>query len=261
MEVESKAIKLIKSKYWNNGWLPDSKRELSSSERDYLSSLNLYFEPVTISHDQLIKEIKDLSSGINLKDCYNLLSASISTRNMADRSFLSSVLQAIRMPNHKHDRNEPFDSCKVCMKRQEVNIDLQVMLFEKLMWGGVRLTSPEYIWLDLTLFKLHKHKPYESSDLETLLAEHDADEPLSASKYAASLKKLKGNKGEREILCGVLGVCDILQNPNHKGFLENYVRQVDRDEPNQHFIDLNWPYCWYNRSFGVNTKAIRELSS
>ncbi len=86
-------------------------------------------------------------------------------------------------------------------------------------------------------------------------------EKLSASKFAASIKEVKGNKAEREILCGILGVCDILQHPDHSGFLDQYRSVNKRERPKQHFIDLEWPLCWHNSSFAVNQAAVEKISA
>src|SRR5690606_34579802 len=123
--------------------------------------------------------------------------------------------------------------CPVCGLYASTTLDQGVMLFEKIMWGGVRLTDLSYVWLDLNLLA-RNDEPQQGgiADLQALLDELSAyPAGLSASKFCASLKTVKGNKAEREILCGILGICDILQHPDHPGFLTQYPVEADRKMP------------------------------
>ena len=258
MDIDPKSIKIIKSKYWRNGWVESDKRLLAKSDADYLSSQGWGLGTINMSHDDLIKEVIEMSHHVNLKDCASLLSQSIPTRKLQDRSFLSSGIQAIKIPEHSHTLN---GACPICGLYQNLEIDQDVMLFEKIMWGGVRLTNIEYVWLDLKLMKLNIKPDNECDALLELVRSFDnISKNLSASKFAASLTSVKGNKAEREILCGILGVCDILQHPEHPGFLDKFRAVNEREMPNQHFIDLEWPYCWYNSSFGVNSRAVEIIA-
>lgn len=258
MDIDKKIIGILKSKYWKQGWLAGDQRCISDDDLNYLYSKGLSFKVASKSHDELVREIKEFSSRISIRDCYSLLSRSISTRNLPDRSFLSSVLQAKQMPLHEHTLE---GRCQICGLEKENSIDLEVMLFEKIMWGGVRLTKLEYIWLDLHLYLTNKHTIVESLDLKLALADYDKIDELSASKFSQLLKTIKGNKAEREILCGILSICDILQHPDHAGFLDSFVNWSEREEPNQHFLDLEWPYCWYNSKYGINFASVEKIAN
>ncbi|WP_299595131.1 hypothetical protein [uncultured Microbulbifer sp.] len=259
MDIDSKSIKIIKAKYWKNGWIDSSKRNLSGSDAEHLSNHGWNFGTVKLSHDQIISDVVEKCRDMSLKDGAALLSQSLSTRKVQDRSFISSVIQASNMPKHSHTTS---DRCPICGLYNEVEIDQDVLLFEKLMWGGVRLTNIEYVWLDLKLIDRNCHQKANFEDLINLVMSFEArSDKLSASKFAASLKEVKGNKAEREILCSILGVCNILQHPEHTGFLLKYHPANERQLPNQHFIDLEWPFCWYNSSFGVNKGALEILTN
>jgi hypothetical protein len=259
MDIDSKSINIIKAKYWKNGWIDSSKRNLSDTDAEHLSNHGWNFGTVKITHDQIIDDVVTKSRNMSLKDCAALLSQSLSTRKVQDRSFISSVIQAVNMPNHSHTAN---GSCPICGLYKESEIDQDVLLFEKLMWGGVRLTKIEYVWLDLKLMDRNNTQEANCEDLINFVMGFEArSNMLSASKFAASLKEVKGNKAEREILCSILGVCNILQHPEHAGFLFKYQPANERQLPNQHFIDLEWPYCWYNSSFGINKGALEILTN
>ncbi|GAB2888985.1 hypothetical protein ACCI51_19145 [Microbulbifer echini] len=259
MDIDSKSIKIIKAKYWKNGWIDSSKRNLSDSDAEHLSIHHWNLGSAKLSHDQIIGDVVSKSRNVSLKECAALLSQSLSTRKVQDRSFISSVAQAVNMPNHSHTENGP---CPICGLYKESEIDQDVLLFEKLMWGGVRLTQIEYVWFDLKLMNRNNLQEANCEDLIHLVMDFEKrNDKLSASKFAASLKEVKGNKSEREILCSILGVCSILQHPEHTGFLMQYWPANERQLPNQHFIDLAWPYCWYNSSFGINKNALETLTN
>jgi len=258
MEIDPKSIKILKSMYWKNGWIESSERGLSESDKEYLSSQGWSLGVIEISHDELIKNVKEISRDINLQECASMLSHSLVSRRVQDRSFLSSATQALTIPEHTHAANEP---CSICGLSEKIQIDQDVLLFEKIMWGGVRLTDLEYVWFDLKLMKDSFNSDLNCVDLIRLIGNiSNVTEELSASKFAASLKEIKGNKAEREVLCGILGVCDILQHPDHPGYLESYRTISDREMPDQHYIDLEWPYCWYNSRFGVNSSAVDAIT-
>lgn len=259
MDVDSKSIKIIKAKYWKNGWIDSSERKLSASDAKHLSTHDWNLGTVKLGHDQIIGDVVTKSRIMSLRDCAALLSQSFSTRKVQDRSFISSVIQAVNMPIHSHTANGP---CPICGLYKESEIDQDVLLFEKLMWGGVRLTTIEYVWLDLKLLDRNNLQDSNCEDLINLVMDFEKrNDKLSASKFAATLKEVKGNKAERETLCNILGVCNILQHPEHTGFLIEYQPANERQLPNQHFIDLEWPYCWYNSSFGINKAALEILTN
>jgi hypothetical protein len=260
VNIEPKTIKIIKSMYWKNGWIDPSDRTLADTDRDRLAEGGWDLGSIEMSHDQLVGEVIKMSQAVSLEACVSLLSGSLPTRAIQDRSFLSSVVQAMTVPDHKYSGD---GRCPVCGLHSTSTLDQGVLLFEKIMWGGVRLTDMSYVWLDLTLLgKDEELQPSGTADLRVLLDELAVSEQgLSAYKFCASLKAVKGNKAERETLCGILGVCDILQHPDHPGFLSQYPVVTDREMPNQHFIDLEWPFCWYNSDHGVNLAAFDKIKS
>lgn len=259
LNIDAKSISIIKSKFWRNGWIDSNERNLSVADESYLAAQSWNLGVIQKTHDELINEVIEISKIVKIESCASLLSNSLSSHRLQDRSFLSSAIQSKIIPSHTHTSDGP---CSVCGLYREETIDQDVLLFEKIMWGGVRLTNMAYVWFDLKLLVNSNESHNETEELENLLSEIAKNSNfLSASKFAASLKNLKGNKAEREVLCGILGICDILQNPDHPGFLHRYPTLSERTLPNQHFIDLEWPFCWYNSCFGVNYSSINAVIS
>ena len=85
-----------------------------------------------------------------------------------------------------------------------------------------------------------------------------------ASVTSAKLHKhlptsLKANKAERDMLVAILGLCGVLGTADHPGFFDQFVPVRQRSLPNRHFIDMDYPACWWTRSDGVNTNRLQEL--
>jgi len=257
VNIDAKSIKIIKSRHWRNGWIEPHNRALTEADRTHLAEANWDLSSIQMTHDELVRDIIEMSQEVSLESCASLLSKSLSSRTVQDRSFLSSALQAMTIPIHNHSSD---GRCPVCGLYPVTTLSQDVMLFEKIMWGGVRLTDVSYVWLDLK-FLLNDRKQQTGTDELQELLDAIATSPggLSASRFCASLKSVKGNKAEREVLCGILGVCDILQHPDHPGFLNRYPLAVDREMPNQHFIDLVWPFCWYNSDYGINQDSVDKI--
>ncbi|MGA1237065.1 MAG: hypothetical protein ACO34E_09390 [Limisphaerales bacterium] len=259
MNIDPKSAKIIKTRYWRNGWVEEADRVLSATDAVHLSENGWDLGPIEMSHDALVREVIEMSEGIEIERCAAMLANSLASRQVQDRSFLSSALQALTVPDHSHSSTA---RCPVCGLPGTVTIDQDVMLFEKMMWGGVRLLDMCYVWLDLKLLSGCSDSIEGSEELRQLLERFSkGPRGLSASKTAASLKAVKGNKAEREILASILGICDVLQHPDHPGFLACYPSLDAREMPNQHFIDLEWPFCWYNSDYGVNLSSFELLTS
>ncbi|MNJ62559.1 hypothetical protein D3C77_584030 [compost metagenome] len=102
------------------------------------------------------------------------------------------------------------------MSNQEwVNEDMNVLNFERVKWGGIRLNNLFYCWMDLEL--LAKEEPFEATPadieiLKQLLAEVDAcAEKDSARKLEKRWKDvLPSNQHERDVIMEVWGFAGIL---------------------------------------------------
>lgn len=209
-------------------------------------------------HDDLITEIKFLSSKISISECMTLFDWSISDGNVLNRSYLSSVLQGKQIPVHSHQNN--LGRCIICGGHRSAKIDLDLLLFEKTMWGGVRLDRIEYIYFDLMLYNKFKKPSTGKSELNAILNQIDnLPVNLSASKVSSQIKLPKSNKAQRETFCGILGICEILSDHEHQGYLKHYTNDYQRELPNQHYIDLAYPFCWYNSKHKVNWPALKRI--
>lgn len=259
MNIDETSVKIIKSMFWCNGWLKPNERAISRVDAIHLSDHGWNLVPVQMKHDVLVSEVVEYSQSVDLRYCASLLSQSLPSRRVQDRSFLASAVQGKTIPEHRFSGE---GRCSICGLHAENMVDRNMLVFEKIMWGGVRLSDISYVWLDLQLLEKTMDLSYNYEELRNILDSFaTVNVEMSASKFAASLKAVKGNKAEREVLCGILGICDIFQHPDHHGFLNHYPLEIDRELPNQHYIDLAWPFCWYNSRFGVNEFAFELITS
>jgi hypothetical protein len=85
---------------------------------------------------------------------------------------------------------------------------------------------------------------------------------VTASKASSLLSRaLPGNKVEREVLMGILGVSGVLASPGHPGFLQHWVPWVERAVPPSRFADLSYPVCWWTGADGVDTTVLQRIFS
>lgn len=123
------------------------------------------------------------------------------------------------------------------------------------MWGGVRRDDLTYIWLDLQQFtEVDRLRPTadDHSAFEQLLAALPAG--TTASKAAGQAwAGIPSNKAERDVLLDVLGVCSVLESPEHTGYVHHLVRAADRVLPPYRNVDRAYPVCWWR---GVRRESI-----
>lgn len=53
----------------------------------------------------------------------------------------------------------------------------------------------------------------------------------------------------------ILGVCSVLETPEHHGHAERFVRADERVLPPLRFVERTYPVCWWNAEHGVNRDA------
>ncbi len=136
--------------------------------------------------------------------------------------------------------------------------------FERFKWGGVRRDDLTYVWLDLQQFAGADPTPATPSDraaFEALLDEFAAAAPGTTPPKVARtlLRGIKSNKAERSVLLDILGVCSVLQTPEHYGYAEGFVRAEDRVLPPLRFVEQAYPVCWWTAEDGVDRVAAAAL--
>ncbi len=258
--MDQKAKDILFKTFWStSGWTENRDIELEKFE--YAKSKGLMFDPIEISHDKIISSILDNFKETKKKEIVNGFISSLSSRNLKYRSFLSSFAIGRVIQHHNYSTSNGR-SCEVCglYESSLEKIDLNVLNFEKLKWGGVRLMRLEYIYFDLLqIRKIEFPEPTVEDrtileNLQDLILNSELEErPRQIEKKMRKL--IKSNAYEREVILNIFGVCGILETENQKGFFKNYIPQEKREIRPVNKTDWSYPVDWWQGKYGINENA------
>jgi len=261
--LDDRAVKTLFEAYWSpRGWKPDSLRATSPDDFAYTKSKRVMFDPAHLDHAQTVEQVLGAIGRLERRTVADAFLASLSTRRLDWRSALGSFAVFQHLPSHEphiEDRR-----CKICgLYSTERAVDLNVLNFERLKWGGVRHDHLEYAALDLGLF-LEGPRPTPTSDdirqfIDILSSIESAPEKTTSALLQSYFPKgLKSNKAERDQVVAILGFCGILGTALHPGHSDAFVPSDRRDLPDRRFIDMSYPACWWRREDGVNQRFLTE---
>lgn len=265
---DGRAVKTLLDAYWSSeGWR--SGRDVPEADLDHAVRAGVMVgEPSSLSHDEVISAVLTALRAVPIQEAVDCFLASLSSRRLDLRSALGSCLLARRLEPHafvKGSGHVALGACAVCgLHEQEFEIDWDVMNFERFKWGGVRRDDLTYVLLDLRQFGAADRLVPTDADraaLAELLDGLEGAPPATTAAKAASGRwaAIPSNKAEREVLLDILGVCSVLESPDHHGFLESWIPEVDRVLPPLRFVERSYPVCWWRAEHGVNRSAARSL--
>ena len=273
--TDKKALALLKKYY-----LPHkAEGEPSETELKNAMQCGVLVPDSAMTHDEIVEEIRTLSTRISLASAAKAFLYSLSSGDMRYRTALSSLVWARVLPVHecvsngmeKTEWRTPF--CTVCGCTHGFTAK------EKIDWnryGVFRYLPPkqygrepdfgcaEYVLHDLREFeKLPAVEPCDA-DYRILngifacvkqLKPHNMDIALLAEIRSRKLLDETGNA--IHCILGVLSRCSILESPEHRGFLNSFTNYDDRGlfRDGLSFYPLNF---WRGR-FGVNETAVNEI--
>ncbi len=168
--VDKKAKKVLLNTFWSpNGW-KDRPDAFAGEDFNYAKSKGLMFDPIIIKHDEMVEWLHELHLAITKEQVASAFLHSLSTKNVYLRSALSSWALTSRLSLHSYGERSVilpnYSSCGDCnfhglmSDREYVNEDLNVLNFERIKWGGIRLNDLRYCWLDLELFSKRRLRGY-----------------------------------------------------------------------------------------------------
>ncbi|MCL2678115.1 MAG: hypothetical protein FWE85_03575, partial [Clostridiales bacterium] len=158
--MDKKAKNILFQTYWRNGcWVDQKNRRVDSADFLYAKNNGVMFDPLTISHDDCISHIVALSNKIPSDAVARTFLSSLSTRRLEWRSAVASWVCAKQIQPHIYT---PVQSghfyengiivrtsytCGICMNlschsggyESYKDKDLNILNFERIKWGGVRL--------------------------------------------------------------------------------------------------------------------------
>lgn len=256
--IDKKAQQILFKTYWSSlGW----KSESSVAPKDFEYALNAgyMFNSVRFSHDEIVEKIIRITRKVEVHQVSSAFLASLSNRRLEWRSALGSFAFARNFPDHKFVGDFRCEICGEYLK--DKNVDLNVLNFERLKWGGVRHLSAMYAAFDLEQFtEIEVSEPNEQ-DYEIFKTILDLFRSVNSAAKPSDLEKLifnlfPSNKAERRVLIEILGFCGILQSQNQKGFLTSFLNDNERQERPGAKNDWDYPVCWWRGSDGINELAL-----
>lgn len=225
MNLDKRATTILQKSFWSaNGW-KGTYGPFSGEDFDYAKSKGVMFDPLTITHDELVEKLQELHSGSVTRD--KVAAAflhSLSTRKVHLRSALSSWALTSELPVHAYAQppaEQPrYSGCAACdagrlMSDPLTHEDLNVLNFERVKWGGIRLNKLLYCWLDLELFSRQEEVEATPQDLRILQDMAEAVKLCGSKDGARKLEKLwkdifPSNRHERDVIMEIWGYAGIL---------------------------------------------------
>ncbi|MEP9387131.1 hypothetical protein [Mesorhizobium sp. KR9-304] len=139
-------------------------------------------------------------------------------------------------------------------------MDLNVLNFVRIKWGGVRHTQPCYVGFDLQQLA-HAPRPHPGrADYLRLNAVLDIARSMPSAARLADLAKALGailpsNDQERRALIAILGYCGVLVDPAKPDFRESFVPTYLRE-----YAANDWPFPvnWWSAARGVTEEAVDD---
>lgn len=256
------ALRTLFRLYWTSaGWRRLDWGSVPPSEIAHAKKLGVLVDEALADHDGTGVRAKRAVAATDRTAVANAFVVSLRSRHLELRSALGSF--ALLQHFFEHDRPAERGMCPVCGLYGNTGrmTEFSVLNFERFKWGGVRHLHPDYAAFDLEEFaKLSPSEP-SAEDVQCLRALLEAIGGVPSNTTSAVLEKylgkvLQSNKGERDVLVGILGICGILGTARHPGFVTRYVDHCDRQTPNRHYVDMAYPACWWTGSDGICQSAV-----
>lgn len=205
--IDKKAKSILFKTYWSSkGWNKDYHTDPKDFE--YAKSKGLMFDRFSSSREELIEKLTALIETVSISDIASAFLVSLGNRQMYLRSPLASYANAMLVLTEDRKVQRPVAHYQ--------NVDLNVLNFERLKWGGVRHAQLLYNWLDLSLFQ--KEKIPEPSKEEVIIFHnildciHSSNPKDPPSKLRDRLKDaMPGSKNDRHVTMEILGCSEILR--------------------------------------------------
>lgn len=259
-DYDGKALRTLLDSHWGpNGW--NSGRTPAPDEVAHAKSAGFLFDPLSLDHDGWIERAADVAGRIDPKVVAGAFVASLGSRDLPRRSALGSFAVLRHLATHRFIPGIDGRLCAVCGLGRASEEGLSVLNFERFKWGGVRRLSIPYCWFDLDQFRRQPVVTPAVADvrmLEAILKRLESAPAMTTGAKAARVLNglFPSNGAERTVVVQILSVAGVLEDPNHPGFRERFIRAVDREMPSLRFMDVDYPAIWWRDQYGVDRNAV-----
>lgn len=223
--MDKQAKKILLSTFWTSAGWKSSPDAFAGEHFEYAKSKGVMFDPVTITHDEIIKRLRELHQVITKEQVAAAFLHSLSTKKVHLRSALSSWALTSRLPLHTYEERSVvrpnYSSCGDCnfaglmSDREYVKDDLNVLNFERVKWGGIRLNWLLYCWMDLKLFSTEEPCEVTAEDAAILSGMLEAIRDCTDYESARMLEKrwkdvIPSSRNERDVILEIWGYAGLL---------------------------------------------------
>ncbi len=233
--LDKKAKRILFATHWRNGWIDRNFRSIEPADFEYAKAHGLMFDPVTWQHDETLAALKQLCTPAFAQTVASAFLASLSTRRLDWRSALGSWSMANAIVPHQfeavvglpsHSRGVP--KCEPCRATGHYGViasdiqndmDLSVLSFMRLKWGGVEHNNLYYQRFDLEqLSRASVGQQPSAADRQILDGILEVIQAAPATTTAGTLVRMlegvaPGTIAERRTLVEILGTAGILRYP------------------------------------------------
>jgi hypothetical protein len=207
--MNKKAKEILFNTFWSSdGWLSDENRKIKSADFEYAKEKGLMFDPLTVTKSEILTRLQEIVETISLKKITDAFLSSMTNTRLDWRSALGSYANAKRLLIENN-----FDEYYY---GHGTNIDLNILNFERIKWGGIRHNYGVYNWLDLTLLNNENVAKPTVEDINTFqlilneIRNSEVDEKID--KLRDRLQEiLKSSVEETHMFTEILGSADILK--------------------------------------------------
>lgn len=262
---DKRAWKTLHDMHWASGNWRDPRGKVSTADKRHAIDHHVMFAPIALKHDETIAQIKGLCRSIAPEQVGDAFLASLTTREVSLRSCLGSYTIARVNPKHIAEPNGSSNYCKHCLlplnPPNAINVDLNVLSFERLKWGGVRHFQPEYQWFDLN--EATRVLPIRPTDEDVALFREvlglvaKLPPESTAAVFAKAIGEiLPSSKQEREVLVLILGYAGVIAWPGFKHCFDG-----STCPPGRPFRDTDWngPAAYWRAKDGFQIEPLREF--
>ncbi|WP_028594998.1 hypothetical protein [Paenibacillus assamensis] len=228
--MDAKAKKILINTFWSSGGWRSGGYSYTEEDFQYAKSKGLMFDPITLSHEECVLALRELHERKITKEIVvRAFLHSLSTRKVYLRSALSSFALTHQLPIHTFAERaaEQINYCacgdcndnKLMAKEHYDDEDLNVLNFERIKWGGVRLNWLLYCMMDLNLLSQEAEFEVRSEDIDILKQMIEAVEACEEKDAARQLEKrwkeiFPSNQHERDRVMEIWGYAGLLQSQN-----------------------------------------------
>jgi hypothetical protein len=252
--IDPKALKILCS------YNPNQPRETTTEEFALLKTAGLAFDPIKLTHDELVKWALREFASCNKKSVADSYLIGVGRNQSNLRAPLAAYSVMTHFPIHRY-QTITDRYCSTCAELQNPEIDLTFV--NRCRWSGSLIgREPSRL-----AFYLQQHnadeidKPSEADIrkfcdvLDVIGACPQEEKPTTLYKKIRKIPGIKMSDEEGRHFLDTLGYAGILQTPEHQGFIYRYVGHITPAK--SHSSDWSYPVDFWTGKNGVNTDALK----